>query len=143
MLNKLLDPQGSKLPRLSQLGPQIGEVVQRLEGLTLAQLATEVMTKGFKPDYAPGDGFIGLGDIADAFLPEYGPERAGDTTTSEEYELHDVLAEGLQVLEQARLVRPAHGYNGGVVDFGWATTRLGRSALQDGTVERAVEQSSS
>lgn len=45
MFNKLLDPEGSQLPRLAQLGPQIGTEVQRLSALTLAHLAAEVMTR--------------------------------------------------------------------------------------------------
>jgi len=140
MFNKLLDPKGSKLTRLSELGPQIGVEVKRLEGLNLSQLATEVMTKAFKPEYTPGGGLIGLGAIADYFLPDYGPPRAGDTTSSEEYALRDVIAEGVQVLEQARLVRPEFGYSGNLADSGWVTTRLGRSALESGTVPSAVER---
>jgi hypothetical protein len=101
MFNRLLDPEGYKLPRLAQLGPQIGAEVQRLQALTLPQLATEVMTKAFTPGYTPGDGYTGLGAIADNFLPDYGAPRAGDTTTPEEYALCDLLAEGIQLLEQA------------------------------------------
>ncbi len=39
MFNRLLDPEGYKLPRLAELGPQIGVEVQRLQALTLPQLA--------------------------------------------------------------------------------------------------------
>jgi hypothetical protein len=85
MFNKLLDPEGSKLPRLAELGPQIGIEVKRLEALTLAKLATEVMTNAFTPEYAPSAGMTGLGAIADYFLPEYGAPRAGDTTSQEEH----------------------------------------------------------
>jgi len=140
MFNKLLDPQGSKLPRLCELGPQIGEEVKQLEGLNLSQLATEVMTKAFKSEYTPGAGLIGLGAIADYFLPDYGPPRAGDTTSSEECALRDLIAEGVQVLDQARLIRPAFGYSGNLADCGWVTTRLGRSALESSTVQSAVER---
>ncbi len=140
MFNRLLDPEGSKLPRLAQLGPQIGVEVQRLEALTLAQLATEVMTKAFKPTYTPGDGMTGLGAIADHFLPDYGAPRAGDTTTDEEYALWDLLAEGVQLLEQARLVRPKFGYGGNVAGYGWVTTRLGRTALASGSVQSMAER---
>ena len=140
MFNRLLDPEGYKLPRLAQLGPQIGAEVQRLQALTLPQLATEVMTKAFTPDYTPGDGYTGLGAIADNFLPDYGAPRAGDTTTPEEYALCDLLAEGMQLLEQARLVRPKFGYSGSLAGYGWVTTRLGRTVLASGTVQRTVER---
>jgi hypothetical protein len=139
VLNKLLDPEGSKLPRLAQLGPQIGVEVERLAALTLPQLATEVMTKAFKAEYAPG-GMIELGAITDFFLPDYGPPRAGDSMSLEEYELRDVIAEGVQVLEQARLLRPSFGYGGNLAGYGWVTTRLGRSALASGRVQSMVEQ---
>src|SRR5215472_16271122 len=101
-----------KLPRLAELGPQIGVEVDRLEALTIAQLATEVMTRAFKPEYIPGGSMTGLGTIIDFFLPEYGAPRAGDVTSQQEYVLRDLLAEGMQVLEQARLVRPRYGYSG-------------------------------
>lgn len=139
MFNRLLDPQGYKLPRLAELGPQIGVEVQRLQALTLPQLATEVMTKAFTPEYTPGDGYIGLGAIADNFLPDYGAPRAGDTTTAEEYALWDLLAEGVQLLQQARLLRPKFGYNGNLAGYGWVTTRLGRTALASGSVPSTVE----
>jgi hypothetical protein len=137
MFNKILDPDGYQLPRLAQLGPQIGIEVQRLAALTLAQVATEVMAGAFRPDYTPGDGIVGLGTIADYFLPNYGAPRNGDVTTYQEYELRDLLAEALQLLEQARLLRSTYGYNGG---HGWVTTRLGREALASGTVLGRLER---
>jgi hypothetical protein len=140
MFNKILDPKGSSLPRRSELGPQIGAEVKRLEGLSASELATEVMTKGFKADYTPGTGLIELGAIADYFLPDYGPPRAGDTTSEEEYVLRDLIAEGVQLLEQARLVRPKFGYTGNVACYGWVTTRIGRSELAAGTVQSTIER---
>ena len=98
------------------------------------------MTKAFTPEYTPGDGYTGLGAIADNFLPDYGAPRAGDTTTAEEYALCDLLAEGMQLLEQARLVRPKFGYDGSLAGYGWVTTRLGRTALASGTVRGTLEQ---
>lgn len=140
MFNKLLDPEGSKLPRLAELGPQIGVEVRRLEALTLAQLAAEVMTNAFTPEYTPGSGMTGLSGIADNFLPDYGAPRAGDTTTAEEHVLCDLIAEGVQLLEHARLVRPKFGYGGSLAGYGWVTTRLGRWALATGNVQSTVER---
>ena len=140
MFNKLLDPEGYKLPRLAELGPQIGVEVTRLEALALPQLATEIMTKAFKPEYTPGAGMTGLGSIADYFLPDYGAPRAGDVTSPEEYALGDLLAEGVQLLEHARLVRPKFAYGGSLAGFGWVTTRLGRRALASGNVQSIVER---
>ena len=83
---------------------------------------------------------IGLGAAADCFLPEYGAPRAGDMTSQQEYALRDLVAEGLQVLEQARLVRPKFGFNGNGEQPGWVTTRLGRWALATGNVPASVGQ---
>jgi hypothetical protein len=140
MFNKLLDPEGSKLPRLSQLGPQVGAEVERLWALPIRQLAVEVMTKAFRADYNPGAGIQELGGIVGYFLPECGPERMGDTTPPEVVALEDLLAEAVQVLEHARLIRPKFGYSGQVACQGWATTRLGRSALASGTVQTALNR---
>jgi hypothetical protein len=140
MFNKLLDPEGASLPRLSQLGPQIGAEVQRLWALTLPQLAAEIMARAFSSEYTPGSGMAELGGLADYFLPDYGAPRAGDVTTPEEYALHDLIAEGMQALEHARLVRPAFGYGGNLAGYGWVTTRLGRSALASGAVQGIVER---
>ena len=140
MFNKLLDPEGYKLPRLCELGPQIGQEVGRLEMLTMPQLATEIMTKAFKPDWTAGAGMMDLGGITDFFLPDYGAPRLGDVTTAEEYALRDMIAEGMQVLEQARLVRPEFGYNGSLASYGWVTTRLGRAALAAGAVLSRIGQ---
>jgi hypothetical protein len=138
MLNKWLDPDGYKLPRLAELGPQIGTEVSRLDALPMPQLATEIMTRAFKPEYVPGTSMTGLGSVTDCFLPDYGAPRAGDLTSPAEFALRDLVAEGMQVLEQARLVRPKFGYNGNVAEHGWVTTRLGRWALASGNVESAV-----
>ncbi len=93
MFYKLLDPEGSRLPRLSELGQQIGAEVQQLWALPIAQLATEVMTRAFSADYTPGSGLHELGRILDYFLPDYGPMRLGDTTPQEVLALQDLLAE--------------------------------------------------
>jgi hypothetical protein len=140
MFNRWLDPEGSKLPRLALLGREIGVEVSRLGELRLCQLAAEIMDNAFKPDYTPGGEMIGLGAIADCFLPEYGAPRAGDAPTEEELTLWDLIAEGMQVLEQARLVRPKFSYNGSVIEHGWVTTRLGRQAMAARNVQRTVEQ---
>jgi len=101
MLNSWLDPDGYKLPRLAELGPQIGVEVSRLEALTIAQLAAEVMTRAFKPEYVPGGSMTGLGTISDCFVPEYGAPRADDFTSQEEYVLRDLLAEGMHGISPA------------------------------------------
>ncbi len=127
-------------PRLSQLGLQVAAEVERLWVLPMGQLATEVMTKAFTAEYNPCAGIQELGGIVDHFLPDYGPTRLGDITPEEVLALPDLLAEGVQLLEHARLVRPKFGYSGQVACDCWATTRLGRSAIAAGTVQSTLDQ---
>jgi hypothetical protein len=143
MFNRLLDPEGSKLPRLCDLGPEIAPEVQRLGALPLPELATEVMTKAFTPDYEPGSGAKEVGAIADHFMPEYGSMRMGDTNPPEWFALCDLLAEGVQLLEHARLVRPKMWLSGSVASYGWTTTRAGRAALSAGSVESMLDGAAS
>jgi len=81
-----------------------------------------------------------LGAITDCFLPDYGPPRAGDVSSEQEHALRDLVTEGVQLLEHARLVRPAFGYGGNLAGYGWVTTRQGRWALATGNVQQAVER---
>jgi hypothetical protein len=46
----------------------------------------------------------------------------------------------MQLLEQARPVRPKFGYSGSLAGYDWVTTRLGRTALASGTVQSTVER---
>ena len=52
--------------------------------------------------------------------------------------LWDIAAEAVQLLEQARLIVPDLWYNGGVASFGFHSTRAGRAAVEQGTVEQLI-----
>jgi hypothetical protein len=132
MFNKLLDPEGSKLPRLAQLGPQMEEETRRLAGLSLEQLAGEVLTKAFTAEDDPQRGMHDQESIAGSFVPQHGPERYGDTMPAEFYPLLDLVAEGTQRLETEGLIRSKFEYQGQMALFGWVTTRAGRAAIGRG-----------
>ena len=113
--------------------------VQRLGTLTLHQLGAEVMAKGFGPG-GPGDGgYTDMADIAGAFTQPY---QGRDYDQAADEQLCEMVAEGIQVLEHACLVRPVfHGQGGDHsvhYDLGWSATRLGRAALERGAVERVL-----
>jgi hypothetical protein len=84
--------------------------VQRLGSLTLQQLAAEVMVKGFGPG-GPGTATCtDLSDIGGAFA---GPFQGRDYDQDADARLMEMVAEGVQVLEHACLVRPVfHGQGG-------------------------------
>jgi hypothetical protein len=122
--------------------------VDRLDALPMAQLATEVMLRGFGPGqhthdpdavtFGGGDGGSGptVGGIANTYLHLY-LDRPIDGRLRER--LLSLIAEGFQALEHASLVRPQLHTNAGsahIVDY--AVTRLGLSAMQEGTVARIL-----
>jgi hypothetical protein len=120
--------------------------VARLESLSLPQLAAQVMTKGFGPggpgadpqnQISTGGANINAGpevsDIALAFAPG-GNTRAADDQLR--LRLYKVVAEGLQVLEHACLIRAQMHTSMNGLDY--AITRLGRSALERGEVDRVL-----
>jgi hypothetical protein len=134
--------------------PQLDAEVARLQGLSLAQLAAEVMTKGFSAQYDPTGGPQDAPGIADAFFPRpdfklsdstiHGEQRNAreqSTPGTPEYQLlvlADLVAEGVQVLEHAALVCQKTDFQGQVFNAGYITTRLGRTALERNAVDRVL-----
>jgi hypothetical protein len=113
--------------------------VERLEALPMAQLAAEVMVKGFGPGgylpdfvrrepYAVATAYVR--NIAKMFEPE-GARDAGLYRR-----LSEVVGEGLQVLEHESLIwarSVAEGFGAG-----YAPTRRGRAALEADAVEQTL-----
>jgi hypothetical protein len=120
--------------------------VERLEALPVIPLATEVMTRDFGPGGPGADdsnpmvgasvrgagasvvAYTGISQIAKAFNP-------GGRDMTLFRRLHDRLAEGLQALENAGLVRAETLGRSGASSTGYVVTRLGTDALQSGGVE--------
>ncbi len=137
------DDDVQQAQNLAALEPE----VERLESLPLARLASEVMAKGFGPggpgadennEVTPGGANISAGpevaEIALAFAPG-GTTRGADDQLR--LRLYKVIAEGLQILEHACLIRAQmHTAMNG---FDYAITRLGRAALERGEVDRVLE----
>jgi hypothetical protein len=129
---------GPRRPRASQLGSELDAEVERLDALPLPQLAAEVMAKAFRSDYEPGADPAEIGGIADEIMPAHSPAKYGDEVTDSQLRLRDLIAEGVQLLEQARLVRLEAHYSGQAFYVGYVTTRLGRAALAGNAVDRIL-----
>ena len=114
-------------PAESPLQPEL----DRLSGLTLPQLASEVMTRGWGPGGPGAGGETSVARIGAAFVPGY--QRADSGTL---HQFTEVLGEGVQVLEHAGLVR--FTFWGGADGPIHAVTRLGQAALDQNAVDRIL-----
>jgi hypothetical protein len=123
----------------------------RLSALPLIDLAAEVMVKGFGPG-GPGadDDAISLGQanisagptagsIAQELVPDRGFTFPLPTVEDNklEQQIAKLVAEGLQVLEHASLVRCQLHTQMGALD--WAATRRGRAALERGEMHAILQ----
>jgi len=138
LFGKHHDSDEPDLPRPVEMGAAIDEVVKRVAALTLEQFAAEVMTANFKADYEPGGGSIGAGDVADQLMPPHDWPKLGDDVPQAQLVLQDLAAEALQLLEHAYLIRPKFGTSQGIGGFGYVTTRRGRTAIANNSVERVL-----
>jgi hypothetical protein len=114
--------------------------IARLDALPLADLAAEAMNKAFGPDGPGGPGKPGtiespetsserlvLLDISRSFTPAFAGKGVSQTQMQQ---LATLVAEGLQVLENASLIRVT--CRGGQEHY--LATRRGRSALENGAL---------
>jgi hypothetical protein len=135
-------------------GAPVDADLARLSALTLPQLASEVMAKGFSADYDPGDDGCGVGDLVEQYSPSP-PAKLSDASfraqrqaeaeshdpsspRAKRLALQDLLAEGMQTLEHASLVVLTEQWDGTTTHQAYKATRLGRAALQQNAVERVV-----
>ena len=52
--------------------------------------------------------------------------------------LNDIAVEAVQLLEDANLIAPAYWYSGNIWSFGYRSTRAGRTAVEQGAVEKIL-----
>lgn len=123
-------------------GAALDAEIDRLCTLPLAQLAAEVMIRAFGPGTPGGPGQPGtlespsadrliLGTIARQFTPAL---AGHGVTAGQQQRLTGLVAEGLQLLQNAALVRVT--WHGGTENY--LATRRGRVAVTEGAVERLV-----
>ena len=112
--------------------------LSRLQSLTVAQLAAEVMLRGFGEGDAAGDP-TGQTQVSIAVLlcpdPPVVPKGA-DRELMEQF--GPLASEGLGALESALLVRQNQGQTSDLIFY--APTSLGFAALGDGEVEAILEK---
>jgi hypothetical protein len=132
-------------PLLSQLGPEIQAVADRFGALPLPELATEVLTSTFTAEYqALNAETWSLIEITEHFMPPHREPKFNepDEATPGECQVHELIAEAVQLLEHAGLLMHRNYYyiHNHMRDYssGYAPTRLGRTALADGSVERRL-----
>ena len=125
--------------------------IERIGSLSLPHLAAEVMVKGFGPDGPGGWGKPGspaspttqdaarptAATIARVFAPAH---QAKDVSSEQRLRLEMVIAEGLQILEHACLVRlETHADTSALC---YSATRLGRAAVERGEVDHILSDGS-
>ena len=132
------DAPAGHLPRPSELGSQLDDVVSRIDALPVEQFAAQVMTQFFKSDYEPGGDTIAAGDVADGLMPPHDWPKLRDPVPRAQVVLQDLAAEAIQLLEHANLIRPKLSYQGDVANFGYITTRRGRTAIEENSVDRIL-----
>jgi hypothetical protein len=149
------DDQGqNKQQQLEQWQAAVEAEFQRLNALSLTDLATEVMIKGFGPggqdrdddEITLGQQNRGAGPTVTEIASYVQPERGFEwVPNSNEFEMVEatldriakLVAEGLQELEHASLVRCQLHTEMGYLD--WAVTRRGRAALERGDVANVLQ----
>src|SRR5581483_7688591 len=139
---------GGRAPSLSELGPQLDEVVNRVSALPVEQLAAQLMARYFTTDYRLASqitNMVAVDTICWDLLPDNSGEHAGEPIPDAFFSLQDVVTEALQLLRTAGLVMDRsykvgqdHAYSQWL--SGLVTTRRGRAALAANTVEQIVGQ---
>jgi hypothetical protein len=117
---------------------QLESEVARLSGLSIPQLATEIMKRAFTAQYQPGDSGYSAEGMVNLFCRPSRPPKYHDVVQTAQLELQDLIAEGLQALDHAGLIRLEGRYAGEVYASGYVTTRRGRAALASNAVEQAL-----
>ncbi|MGO9971289.1 MAG: hypothetical protein ACLP01_00365 [Solirubrobacteraceae bacterium] len=118
-------------PLLSELGSEIQVVADRLKALPLPALGTDVLTSTFTPEYQVTNAETwSLIEITEHFMPPHREPKLNepDEATGAECEVHELVAEAVQLLEHAGLLmhRNHHYTHNHFRDYtaGYATTRL-------------------
>ena len=131
-------PDPRHLPRLAEMGPALDDIAKEAEATPLPQLAAKLMTELFGSEYQPRGNAVDVDTFASPLIPDHSPAKAGDKTPPAARTLWDIAAEAIQLLEQARLIVPDLWYSGSIACFGYHSTRAGRAAVEQGTVEQLV-----
>jgi hypothetical protein len=125
------------LPRLIELGQALDNAVLAAAGEPLPRLAAYLMGQLFGSEYQPGR-WVDLDSVASPLIPPNSGAKCGDPTPDGVRILNDIAVEAIQLREHANLIAPAFWYSGNVACLGYRSTRAGRTAVEQGTVEQLV-----
>lgn len=139
-------PSHGHLPSLAELGPQLDEVVSTASAKPLDAFAAELMTRYFTTEYLLASqitDMVAVDTICWDLLPDNSGEHAGEAIPDAFFSLQDVVTEATQLLQTAGLVmKRSYRVNQDHMTSQWldglVTTRRGRSALTDGTVQQIL-----
>jgi hypothetical protein len=123
-------------PRLIDMGPALDDAVTAAAQMPLPKIAAKLMSELFGSSYTPGEGQVDSDTLASPLIPDHSPAKYGDPTPPAVEILWDIAAEATQLLEHAGLIVPCSWYSGNVACYGYKSTRAGRTAVEQGTVER-------
>ena len=111
--------------------------LERIQALPLNEIAAEVLEKAFSPGTPGADGKpTTIPEVGLPFNPAEGSFGIDDQAL---VDMGFVMAEAVQVLEHACLVRMEVAGSGGVYGSNYRTTRLGQQALTAGTVKKILD----
>jgi hypothetical protein len=132
------EPDENHLPRPIELGAALDDAVKDAAAIPLPKLAAKLMNELFGSGYQPRGNGVDVDSIAGPLIPPNSGSKFGDPTPPGVDILWDFAAEAVQLLEQAKLIMPDLWYSGQVACFGYRSTRAGRTAVEQGTVEQLV-----
>jgi hypothetical protein len=132
------EPDEKHLPRLIELGAALDNAVKEAAAIPLPKLAVKLMNELFGSEYQPRGNGVDVDTIAGPLIPPNSGSKLGDPTPPGVDILWDIAAEAVQLLEQAKLIMPDLWHSGQVACYGYRSTRTGRTAVEQGTVEQLV-----
>jgi hypothetical protein len=124
-------------PRLIELGQALDDAVLAAAAEPLPKLAARLMSELFGSQYHPGE-WVDLNSVAGPLIPPNSGSKLGDPTPDGVRILQDISVEAIQLLEHANLIAHAFWYSGSIWYLGYRSTRAGRTAVEEGTVEKIL-----
>ncbi len=137
-MSPLFGHQNQDEPDGAAIAQQLMAEFERLAALAPPQLAAEVMRAAFTRDYQPD--LSPVSPSAWTLLPASLSDVKFEMPPDLGARLRDLAAEGAQLLEHKRLIRVEAHYSGAYFDHGYLTTRAGRDALANGTLEQILAE---
>jgi hypothetical protein len=132
---------------LAELGPVLQEVLNSVASVPVEQFAEQIMTRYFAAEQvmpSQVQGLTGAGQVCSDLLPPYAGLGPGELIPDAYYALQDLVAEAMQLLQNAGLVMErsyrVHQGHEELEMTGMVTTRRGGRALAASAVGQVLSQ---